>query len=143
MDGYREEARLILEAIAADRFILRDHAIRRGDERELSRRNVVEVAETLIEWRYQEEKFTHRFLGYLDEGRPGGFAAILDEGEARVVTVFKRRLSRREREGASPSSGRAPLAPLLGVEFLVGAAEDPVEGQLAVRAGEEGAEAHR
>jgi hypothetical protein len=96
-----EETSRILEAIGSDRFMLRDHAVRRSDERMLSRRNVINVARTLIEWKYQEEKFTHWFLGFLDEGRPGGFTAILDD-EVRVVTVFKRRLSRRERENGCP-----------------------------------------
>jgi hypothetical protein len=97
-----EEKRLILEAIVVDRFALRDHAIRRGDERELSRLNVLKVAETLIEWKYQEDKYTHWFIGFLAKGQPGGFTAILDD-EVRVVTVFKRRLSRREKTALSPA----------------------------------------
>jgi hypothetical protein len=92
-----EEASRILEAIKADRFLLRDHAIRRGDERMLSRQNVINVASTLIDWKYQDDKFTHRFIGFLDEGQSGGFTAIMDD-EVRVVTVFKRRLSRSEKE---------------------------------------------
>jgi hypothetical protein len=89
---------LIIEAIRAERFTFRDHALRRGDERQLSRQSVVNVAKSCLDWKYQENKFTHRFIGLLDEGRPGGFTAVIDdEGEARVVTVFKRRLSPSER----------------------------------------------
>jgi hypothetical protein len=105
-EGYMdrgEETLRILEAILADRFRLRDHAIRRGDERQLSRVNVVNAARTMISWKYQEDRCTHWFLGFLDEGRPGGFTAILDE-EVWVVTVFKRRLSRSEREGSRARS---------------------------------------
>lgn len=96
-----EEAKVILEAVKAGRFALRDHAIRRGDERLLSRDNVIHVAQTLLSWKYQEDKFSHWFIGFLDEGRTGGFAAIADGGDSavvRVLTVFKRRLSQRERE---------------------------------------------
>jgi len=100
-----EEASLILDAIRAGRFLLRDHAIRRSDERLLSRQSVINAALTLIDWKYQEDKFSHQFIGFQEEGRPGGFAAILD-GEVRVLTVFKRRLSRREKDalalGSSP-----------------------------------------
>jgi hypothetical protein len=97
-----EEMIRILEAVKADGFKLRGHAIRRGDERTLSRQNVVNVARTMLGWKYQEDKFTHWFIGYLEEGRPGGFTAILDGDEAWVVTVFKRRLSVRERRGECP-----------------------------------------
>jgi hypothetical protein len=104
-----EEASLILDAIKADRFLLRDHAIRRSDERLLSRQNVIHAAMTLIDWKYQEDKFSHQFIGFLETGRPGGFAAILDD-EVRVLTVFKRRLSLREKEAlalrASPFTPR-------------------------------------
>ena len=89
-----EESSHIIEEIKADRFTLRDHAIRRSDERLLSRHDVLSIAETVLEWVYQEDKFTHWFIGFLSEGRPGGFTAVVDdEGLVRVVTVFKRRLS--------------------------------------------------
>jgi hypothetical protein len=94
-----EETIRILEAVKSDRFRFRDHAVRRGDERMLSREHVIKVAETMLAWKYQEEKFTHWFVGFLEEGRPGGFTAIVDGDEVWVVTVFKRRLSRREKRG--------------------------------------------
>jgi hypothetical protein len=97
-----KESNRILEEIKADRFTLRDHAIRRSDERLLTRQDVMSIAETVLEGVYQEEKFTHRFIGFLAEGRPGGFTAVLDdEGLVRVVTVFKRRLSESEKRRKS------------------------------------------
>jgi hypothetical protein len=109
-----EEAGRIIEAIIADRFALRDHAIRRSDERLLSREHVIHAAKAPLSWRYQEEKFSHWFLGYLDESRTGGFAAVVDDGgEVRVLTVFKRRLSRREREAfpGYPAATSPPASP--------------------------------
>jgi hypothetical protein len=102
-----DEARLILEAIRANRFALRGHAIRRGDERSLSRESVMKVAASVIGWKYQEEKYSHVFIGFLDgevrrEG--GGFSAVLDGEGVGVVTVFKRHLSRGERERAEPGA---------------------------------------
>lgn len=100
-----DEARLILEAIKADRFALRGHAIRRGDERSLSRESVMRIAASVVGWKYQEEKYSHVFIGFLDgdggqgRRRGGGFSAVLDE-EVGVLTVFKRHLSRGERERA-------------------------------------------
>ena len=90
--------RLVHEDGHATENPLRDHATRRSDERLLTRQDVIRIAETVLEWVYQEDKFTHRYIGFLEEGRPGGFTAVVDdEGLVRVVTVFKRRLSRSER----------------------------------------------
>lgn len=103
-----EEARLILEAIKSDRFSLRGHAQRRGDERMLSRQSVMNIAASVIGWKYQEEKFSHCFIGFLDGGQSrkdgrqsrsdsGGFCAVLDE-KVGILTIFKRHLTRKERE---------------------------------------------
>jgi hypothetical protein len=103
-----EEARLILEAIKSDRFSLRGHAQRRGDERMLSRQSVMNIAASVIGWKYQEEKFSHCFIGFLDGGQSqrdggqsyaesGGFCAVLDE-KVGVLTIFRRHLTRKERE---------------------------------------------
>lgn len=51
----------------------------------------------MIEWKWQEEKQTYWFVGFLDEGQPGGFTAALDNG-VWIVTVFKRKLTRREKD---------------------------------------------
>jgi hypothetical protein len=66
----------------------------------------MKVAASVVGWKYQEEKYSHFFIGFLDEAdggqgrsRGGGFSAVLDE-EVGVVTVFKRHLSRGERERA-------------------------------------------
>ena len=56
-----------------NRFVLRDHAAKRGDERLISRTHVVNVAKTLIESKWQETKQTHWFIGFLEDGQPGGF----------------------------------------------------------------------
>ena len=96
MDRNREGLK-ILEAVRANRFTLRDHATKRADERVLSRQNVVNVAKSVIEWKWQEDKQTHWFIGFLDENAPGGFTATIDNG-IWVITVFKRKLTRREKE---------------------------------------------
>lgn len=92
-----QEARQILKSVRLNRFTLRDHAASRSTERMLSRQNVINVANSVIEWRWQEGKQTHWFIGFLDEGQPGGFTAALDHG-VWIVTVFRRKLSRREKE---------------------------------------------
>ena len=92
-----KEAQQILKAVKTNRFTLRDHAAARSDERTLSRQNVVNVANTAIEWRWQENKQTHWFIGFLDDNQSGGFTAAIDNG-VWIVTVFKRKLTKREKE---------------------------------------------
>jgi hypothetical protein len=92
-----QDAQQILKAVKSNRFTLRDHAIRRSSERLVSRQNVVNVANTVIEWKWQEHQQTYWFIGFLDEGQSGGFIAALDNG-VWIVTVFKRKLTRREKE---------------------------------------------
>ena len=93
----KQEAKQILEAVKGNRFIMKDHAAARGVERTISRQNVINVAKTLIEWKWLEAHQTYWFIGFLDPGQPGGFTAALDEG-VWVVTVFKRKLTKREKE---------------------------------------------
>lgn len=92
-----KEAQQILKAVKSNHFTLRDHAAARSDERILSRQNVVNVANTVIEWKWQEGKQTHWFIGFLDETQPGGFTAAIDKG-VWIVTIFKRKLTKREKE---------------------------------------------
>ena len=105
MDRYEEKIK-ILEAIVANRFMFRDHTVRRSDQRSLSWTNVVNAAKTIIEWKWQESKQTHLFIGFLEEGQPGGFTAVIDRAEdiVWVVTVFKRRLSRREKNSLNSNN---------------------------------------
>lgn len=95
--GFKQEAEQIVEAVKGNHFIMKDHAAVRGAERTISRQNVINVAKTLIEWKWQETHQTYWFIGFLDTGRPGGFTAALDDG-VWVVTVFKRNLTKREKE---------------------------------------------
>ena len=92
-----KEAQQILKAVKSNRFTLRDHAAARSDERFLSRQNVVNVVNTVIEWKWQENNQTHWFIGFLDGIKPGGFTAAIDKG-VWIVTVFKRKLTKREKE---------------------------------------------
>ena len=93
---HKQEAKEILAAIKENRFIMRDHAETRSVERLVSRQNVINVAKTLIEWKWQDDHETYWFIGFLDQGQPGGFTAALDQG-VWVVTVFKRKLTKREK----------------------------------------------
>ena len=97
---HSEEKTKIIEAINANRFMLRDHTVRRSGERSLSWKNVVNVVKTLIDWKWQENKHTHWFIGFLEDRIPGGFTAVIDTEEniVWVVTIFKRKLSRREKK---------------------------------------------
>ncbi len=96
MDHSRE-AQQILKAVRSNQFTLRDHASKRGAERMLSRQNVVNVSNTVIEWKWQKDKQTHWFVGFLEDGLPGGFTAAIDNG-VWIVTVFKRKLTKHEKE---------------------------------------------
>jgi hypothetical protein len=87
------EREFILQSIRSGNFRLRDHAVRRSDERELGPDQVRHVAGTLIGHRYQADKFTHWFVGHLDAERTGGFTAVVNEG-VWIVTVFRRRRCR-------------------------------------------------
>ncbi len=99
-----KESNRILETIKADNFKIRDHVVRRNDERMLTRKNILNIANTVIERRWQEDKQTHWYIGFLSKEKTGGFTAVVNENNIWVVTVFKRRLSRRERELLSNSS---------------------------------------
>lgn len=94
MDRSRD-AQQILDAIRANRFILRHHAVSRAEERTLSRQHVINVSKSVIEWKWQEQKQTHWFIGYLDDGQSGGFTAAMD-GDVWIITIFKRKLTKRE-----------------------------------------------
>ena len=90
------EAQKILIAIKENHFILRNHAVKRAEDRILSRQHVINVANSVIEWKWQEDKQTHWFIGFLEESQPGGFTAAID-GDVWIVTIFKRKLTRREK----------------------------------------------
>lgn len=97
---HREEADQILTSVKAGRFRVRDHVVRRGDERLLSRDHIICIADNLVDWKWQEDRQTYWFIGFFEEDRSGGFTAIFDT-EVWIVTVFKRRLTRREKGLAS------------------------------------------
>lgn len=90
------EARQIIEAVKAGNFSLRVHARLRSAERALPVEEIQSIAATAVEWLWQDDRQTHKFLGYRRNGRGGGFTAVLDGG-AVIVTVFKRSLNRWER----------------------------------------------
>ena len=95
--NHKAEIALIIKKIRSDEFNIRDHVIRRFDERLLSRKNIINVITTLLEVHYQEIQSTYRFIGYLDQDRPGGFTAVINEG-VWIVTVFRRKLSLAEKK---------------------------------------------
>lgn len=94
---YKREVKIILEAIRHNHFILKDHAQSRSTERTISRQHVINIANTLIEWKWQQELQTYWFIGFLDPNKSGGFTAVIDNG-VWVETVFKRKLTKREKE---------------------------------------------
>ena len=91
------ESREIIDAVKADRFLMRTHANQRGLVRNISRDQVIHVANHLIEWKWQEDKQTHLFVGYLEFGVGGGFTAVKDQ-EMWIVTVFRRKLKKWQAE---------------------------------------------
>ena len=92
-----DEAQKILAEIRVNHFVLRAHATKRAEDRALSRQHVINVANSVIEWKWQEDKETHWFIGFLGENQPGGFTAAID-GDVWIVTIFKRKLTKREKE---------------------------------------------
>jgi hypothetical protein len=93
----QKEANEILKRVKANNFNLLLHANERSKERSISKENVINCAKTCFHWEWQEEHRTHVFLGKLDDETTGGFTAVLRD-EVLVVTVFKRRLSKWERD---------------------------------------------
>ena len=86
----------IIEMIKSNAFGLRDHAIRRSDERTFNRESPIHIVNTLLYASYQEDKCTYQFVGYLSDQQAGGFTAVINDG-VWIVTIFKRRLSRKEK----------------------------------------------
>jgi hypothetical protein len=97
---FDKESQQILKSISSNSFKMRDHTIRRCDERLLTRNDVINISKTVFDWRWQEDKYTHRFLGLLNDGTTGGMTVIVDKDSQQtwVVTIFKRRLSTKEKE---------------------------------------------
>ena len=100
-----QEAQEILKRVKSDNFFLRLHAGHRMKDRRIERAQIIHCAASCFHWRWQEDHGSHLFLGYLVEGVSGGFSAVL-QGDAIVVTVFKRRLTQWERNIAK-SNGRS------------------------------------
>jgi hypothetical protein len=93
MSRFRE-AMSIVRAVRLGRFVLRLHAHERMASRNLSVRQIIHIAETLTEWRWQERHQTYLFLGMIEPGKAGGFSAVISD-EVWVVTVFRRRMKER------------------------------------------------
>jgi hypothetical protein len=95
------EATKILDAVIAGNFLMRTHADQRRLQRSISMEEIARVARTSFEWRWQESKQTHLFIGYRDAEmtKGGGFSAVMDESGAVIVTIFKRRLRKKKETG--------------------------------------------
>ncbi len=91
-----QESREILQRVKAGQFSLLQHASDRSKQRGVFIEQIIHCAETCFHWRWQPNHKTHLFLGYLAEGRSGGFTAVLLD-KVLVVTVFKRRLTKWEK----------------------------------------------
>ncbi len=92
----RSDAQQILDRVKAGRFRLLRHASVRSQERGIFIEQVIHCADTCFHWRWQDDRKTHLFLGFLDKERPGGFTAVILD-EVLVVTVFKRKLTKWEK----------------------------------------------
>jgi len=92
-----KEAKEILKQVKANNFNLLLHAGKRAIERNISKESVINCAKTCFYWEWQEDHNTYLFLGQLNSDETGGFSAIIRD-DVLVVTIFKRRLTKWERE---------------------------------------------
>jgi len=90
------EAKKILKLVADGRFKMAEHTFVRGNERGISRQQIIHCAEHCIYHKWQDSQETHLFVGYLDISATGGFSAVIRSGVI-IVTVFRRRLTRWEK----------------------------------------------
>lgn len=91
-----KEAQAILQQVKSGHFRLLHHATQRSQERGVFIEQVIHCAKTCFHWEWQETHKTHLFLGFFNKDQPGGFTAVLLD-EVLVVTVFKRKLSKWEK----------------------------------------------
>lgn len=90
------EAKKILKLVSDGKFKMAEHTFTRGNERGISRQQIIHCAQHCIYHKWQEDRGTHLFVGYLEAEVPGGFSAVLRSGVI-IVTIFKRRLTRWEK----------------------------------------------
>ncbi len=88
-----EEAEKILSEVRNGRFKFALHATERMSQRGLTAEDIINIARTCYEQKWQEDKATYRFMGHLVDGDKGGFAAVLRSGVV-IITVFDRRKGR-------------------------------------------------
>ena len=91
-----DEAGEILRLVAVGEFKIAEHTFNRGAERGISREQIIHCAAHCIYHKWQESQGTHIFVGFLDANASGGFSAVMRSGVI-IVTVFRRRLSRWEK----------------------------------------------
>ena len=101
--NHDRSAKLILNRIKADDFFFVQHANLRSDERGITKANILRCAATCFHWEWQEKHSTYLFLGEFNEAEHGGFTAILRD-QVLVITVFKRRLSKWEKNKSKQKS---------------------------------------
>ena len=91
-----DEAKEVLEAVKTGSFLLKIHAGARSLERALPVKEILHIAETAFQHRWQEAKGTHEFVGQRSDGKGAGFSAKKEDSGVWVVTVFKRTLKAKE-----------------------------------------------
>ena len=90
MNRHREAQR-ILQEVKKGAFSFSLHASERSLRRALSKEQIVQVADGLSYWKWQDDHQTYLFVGRLCDGTGAGFTAVIEKGVI-VVTVFKRKL---------------------------------------------------
>jgi len=92
-----QEARQILRDVKRGKFSFSLHADSRSLVRVLSKEQIIQVAEGLLYWKWQDEHETYLFVGRLADGKGAGFSAVIEKGVV-IVTVFRRKLKNWERK---------------------------------------------
>ena len=90
-------AQQIITAVRKGDFILKRHAEERLEQRRFSKVDVVEIAKTVIRWEWQEGKETYLFIGTDLDEKGAGFTATRTQDGTYVITVFRRRIKKWEK----------------------------------------------
>ena len=93
-----EDKKVILHALVTDQIQFTNHGFQQMIDRKLVRADLANVGKTCVSFKWQDKKKTYLVIGYDTKGEGAALSCKI-EGGVVIVTVMKRHLTRKERDG--------------------------------------------